>query len=159
MGGFAVLHQIEHFFAKRGVDAFLEVGALADYYFLGRIDPFAVIVDAAIGAGGVEDVAGGGAEVVGVFEDGFDDAAKILAAKFVEAGGAGVAVNGLAIPEIVGAADVIGADPVDVIAFEGGAIGVAADEAFAGVAFGIGIGFGRRDTFEGLVGRGDLRGL
>ena len=119
----------------------------------------AVIIDAAIGTGGVEDVAGGGPQVVGVFEDGFDYAAEILAAELVEAGGAGVAVDGLAIPEVVGAADVIGAYPVDVIAFEGGAIGMVADEAFAGVAFGVGFGFGRRDTFEGLVGRGPLREL
>ena len=119
----------------------------------------AVVVDAAVGAGGVEDVAGGGPQVVGVFEDGFDYAAEILAAAFVEARGAGVTVDGLAIPEIVGAADVIGACPVDVIAFEGGAIGMMADEAFAGVAFGVGFCFGRRDTFEGLIGRGHLRGL
>ena len=119
----------------------------------------AVIIDAAIGTGGVEDVAGGGPQVVGVFEDGFDYAAEILAAELVEAGGAGVAVNRLAIPEVVSAADVIGAYPVDVIAFESAAVGMVADEAFAGVAFGIGFGFGRMDTFEGLVGRGHLRGL
>jgi hypothetical protein len=87
------VHQVEHFFAKCHVDAFLEVGTLADYDFLGRIEPLAAIIDAAIGAGGVEDVAGGGPQVVGVFEDGFDDAAEILAAELVEAGGAGVAVN------------------------------------------------------------------
>ena len=119
----------------------------------------AVVIDAAVGAGGVEDVAGGGPQVVGVFEDGFDYAAEFMAAEFVEAGGAGVAVDGLAIPEVVGAADVIGADPVDEIAFEGGAVGMMADETFAGVAFGVGFGFGRRDTFEGLIGRGHLRGL
>ena len=153
----AVLHQIEDFFAKCGVRAFLKIWTLADYHLAGRIDPLAVIVDAAVSAGRVEDVAGGGPQVVGVFEDGFDYAAEFLAAKLVEAGGAGVAVNGLAIPEIVGAADVIGADPVDVIAFEGGAIGMMADEAFAGVAFGIGFGFGRRDPFEGLSGRRHLR--
>jgi len=156
---FSVLHQVEDFFAKCGVDAFLKVGALADYDFFGRINPLAVIIDAAVGAGGVEDVAGGGPQVVGVFEDRFDDAAEILAAEFVESGGAGVAVDGLAIPEVVGAADVIGADPVDVIAFEGGAIGMVADEAFAGVAFGVGLGFGRRGTFEGLIGGRHLRGL
>jgi hypothetical protein len=156
---FSFLHQVEEFFAQRCVDAFLEVGTLADYDFLGRIEPLAAVIDAAVGAGGVEDVAGGGAEVVGVFEDGLDYAAEILAAELVEAGGAGVTVDGLAIPEVVGAANVIGAYPVDEIAFEGGAIGMVADEAFAGVAFGVGFGFGRRDTFEGLVGRGHLRGL
>ena len=158
MSRFSILHQVEEFFAQRGVDAFLEVGSLADYDFLGRIEPLAVVVDAAVGAGGVEDVAGGGPQVVGVFEDGLDYAAEILAAEFVEAGGAGVTVDGLAIPEVVGAADVIGADPVDEIAFESGAIGMMADETFAGVALGVGFGFGRRDTFEGLVGRGHLRG-
>ena len=154
---FSVLHQIEDFFAKCGVHAFLKIGSLADHHFAGRIDPLAVIIDAAVGAGRVEDVAGGGPQVVGVFEDGFDYAAEFLAAKLVEAGGAGVAVNGLAIPEVVGAADVIGADPVDVIAFESGAIGMMADEAFAGVAFGIGFGFGKRDPFERLIGSRSLR--
>ncbi len=96
---------------------------------------------------------------MGVIEDGLDDAAEILAAQLIEAKCAGVAVDGLAIPEVVRGADVIRAYPVDEIAFERGAIGMMADLAFAGVAFGIGIGFGRGDTFEGLIGRGHLRGL
>lgn len=56
-------------------------------------DPFMRVRQTGVGADDSDDTLSGGSDGVGVFEDEFEDGAKILAALGVEAGSAGVTVN------------------------------------------------------------------
>ena len=128
-----------------------EEWALGDDGFAWGFVPLAVVVDVAVNAGGADDGFGGDADGAAVFEDGLEGVAEIAAAKIIEAESAGMAVEGFGVVKIVFADDGGGADPVDEIVFDEIAVGMMADEAFAGVAFGVGRGIG----VDGRGGRGE----
>ena len=127
-----------------------------DDYVRRRLDPLAVVINAGAGADGAEDAFGGGDDAVCMLDDEFGGEAQIGAALLEEAGGAGVAIDGAIIMQVEVVADEIGIAPVEEIGFDADAIGMAADEAFAGVTFGRGqVGifvFWRGVRVEVLVG-------
>ncbi len=100
----------------------------------GRLEPLAVLGDVGEDAQGAEDGGGGRRGLFGAFDDAFADAAKIEAAALEKSGGGSVAVNGRARGERKFVADSVFGAPVDEVGFDGFAIGMLADGAFASVA-------------------------
>lgn len=110
----------------------VEVG---DYEAAGRLGPFAVFVYAGIGSDGANDLAGGGWDGAGFFQDGLEGAARIVGSYFEEAEGVRVAVNHGAVAEFEFFSEVAGAGPVEEGLLDGVALGVIADGAFDLVIF------------------------
>lgn len=130
--------------------------------------PDAIGVDHRAGADGIEDVFGVGSDALGVLGNVGAGDAHVFHAAPVEAGGAGVAVNGATIREGVFGGDFGTGPPVQEIVFDFEAVVMVADGAPASVAglfwlglawaglFGTG-GCGRDDLqFGGLAGRGEI---
>ena len=82
-----------------------------------------------------EDGGGGGGAIFGAGGDEGGGVTDIRHADFIEAGGASVAVEGAAGAEVEFGDDVVDVVPVEEIGFDVFAILVAANFAFAGVAF------------------------
>ena len=99
-----------------------------------RFVPYAIFIDEREGANGGEDGGAGATDGFGVFGEVGDGIANVFVAKFVEAGGVGVAIDGAHIPDLVVDRDVDAAVPVKEIVFDVFAIGVGADFAFTRVA-------------------------
>ncbi len=100
-----------------------------DDALLERLDPLAFLVEMAAGADGVDDFVGGGDDAFGFFDNEFEGTDGVAAAFGVEAGGLDVAVDGGGVEGIVFTGDASGAVPVEVVVFDGRAVGVAADGA------------------------------
>lgn len=113
----------------------VEVG---DDELFGRIDPLAFLVETAAGADGVDDFVGGGDDAFGFFDDEFERTDGVAAAFGVEAGGLYVAVDGGGVEGVVFAGDACGAVPVEVVVFDGFAVGMAADGASDAVVVEVG---------------------
>lgn len=112
-------------------------------------DPVVCVGETRIGADDGDDAVGGGSDIAGVFEDEIEDGAKIFAALGVESGGASVTINRRAVEAMVGAeldADGARAVPSDEELFDGFAVRVIADLAFAAVVFEGGVGVVRFDA-------------
>ena len=129
---------------------------------LGGFDPFAVVVDAGIGADGADDGVGGGCAALRVLDDEFEGVAEFAGTAGEEAGGVGVAVDGID-GEGELESEVFGAVPVEEVIVDVVALGVGADAAFAGMALGRGwdgfaawVGEARGARLDGGCGR---RGL
>ena len=99
-----------------------------------RGDPRAGGVDHGASLDGFEDGGGGGGAIFGRGGDEGCGVTDVGHAKFVEAGGAGVAIESAAGAEIEFGDDVVDIVPVEEVGFDVFAIAVAADFAFAGVA-------------------------
>jgi len=100
------------------------------------LDPLLCGGEASIGADDGDDAVSSGRDVRGAFEDEIEDGAKISAALFEEAGGAGMAIDGRPVERRVDAQfafDVARRVPVDEKLFDGFAFRVIADPAFAAV--------------------------
>lgn len=118
------------------------------------LDPLVGVGEARIGANGGDDSVGSGRDVGGAFEEEIQDGAKIPAALGVEAGGAGVAIDGAPIEGMVNgefAVDGLRTVPADEELLDGFAIGVNADLTFATVALEGGFG---ATSDEATAGRG-----
>ena len=98
---------------------------MVDVIGAGGLDPFAVMVEVGVDAGGADDDVGvfQGAGF-GLLQEIFQDAGELLFAAAEEAGGVGVAVDGRAIAEAVFAGDFIGAAPAEEVGFDGVAEGM-----------------------------------
>ena len=107
---------------------------------LGRFYPLALLVEAGAGADGVDDFVGGGDDAFCFFDDEFEGTDGVAAALGVEAGGSDVAVDGGGVEGGVFAGDAFGAVPVQVVVFDGFAVGVAADGAADAVVGEVGAG-------------------
>ena len=125
---------------------------VGDDALLGWIDPLAFVVEAGAGADGVDDFVSGGDDAFGFFDDEFEGADGVAAALGVEAGGLDVAVDGGGVERGVFAGDACGAVPVEVIVFDGFAVGAAADGAAEAVVGEVGAG-----ALAAFAGRGGLR--
>ena len=101
----------------------------------GDFGPAAVAVDAAVGAHGAKDRVAGEGYVVDGFDEGVEGGVQTFAALQEQAGGAGVAVDGAVVVELVVLRELPGGAPVDEFLFDGFAFGVVADDAAAAVAF------------------------
>jgi len=104
-----------------------------DDYAFRRVVPFTFVVDQGAGADGLEDLAGGGGDGFGLFGDVDGGVADVTHAFVDKAGGVGVAVDGSPV-EVIFGGDIFGAVPVEEVGVDVGAVFVAADGAFAGVA-------------------------
>ena len=100
---------------------------------LGWLDPFALAAEAGADLNGAEDRVGAGFDLIGVLDQKLGGEAQIFAAPLVEAGGARVAIDGAVIPEIVIPLNQFDVVPGNEILFDIGAVGMIADDAFAGV--------------------------
>jgi hypothetical protein len=94
-----------------------------------------VAVDAAVGAHGAKDRVAGEGYVVNGFDEGVEGGVQTFAALEEKAGGAGVAVDGAIVAELVVVSEPRGGAPVDEFLFDGIAFGVVADDAAAAVSF------------------------
>jgi hypothetical protein len=94
-----------------------------------------VAVDATVGAHGAEDCVAGEGYVVNGFDEGVEGGVQTFAALEEKAGGAGVAVDGAIVGELVVVSEPRGGAPVDEFFFDGFAFGVVADDAAAAVSF------------------------
>jgi hypothetical protein len=101
----------------------------------GDFGPAAVAVDATVGAHGAEDCVAGEGYVVNGFDEGVEGGVQTFAALEEKAGGAGVAVDGAVVGELVVVSEPRGGAPVDKFFFDGFAFGVVANNAAAAVAF------------------------
>ena len=101
----------------------------------GNFGPAAVAVDAAVGAHGAEDRVAGEGYVIDGFDEGVEGGVQAFAALEEKAGGAGVAVDGAIVAELVVLRELPGGAPVDEFLFDGFAFGVVANDAAAAVAF------------------------
>ena len=101
----------------------------------GDFGPAAVAVDAAVGAHGAEDRIAGEGYLVDGFDEGVEGGVKAFATLEKQAGGAGVAIDGAVVVELVVLRELPGGAPVDEFLFDGFAFGVVADDAAAAVAF------------------------
>src|SRR5579862_6043477 len=101
----------------------------------GDFGPAAVAVDAAVGAHGAKDCVAGEGYVVDGFDEGVEGGVETFAALEEKAGGAGVAVDGAIVAELVVVSEPRGGAPVDEFLFDGFAFGVVADYAAAAVSF------------------------
>ena len=101
----------------------------------GDFGPAAVAVDAAVGAHGAKDCVAGEGYVIDGFDEGVEGWVQTFAALQEKAGGAGVAVDGAIVAELVVVSESRGGAPVDKFFFDGFAFGVVADDAAAAVAF------------------------
>lgn len=112
----------------------------------GRISPYALVVEEGAGADGVDDFVGGGDDAFSVLDEKFEGVDGVAAAAGVEAGGVGVAVDGRGVGDPVCEGEVRGAVPVEVVAFDGGEVRMAADAALdavvgeGGAAAGLAVG-------------------
>ena len=97
--------------------------------------PAAVAVDAAVGSHGAKNRVAGEGHVVNGFDEGVEGGVQTFAALEEKAGGAGVAVDGAIVGELVVVSEPRGGAPVDEFLFDGFAIGMVADDAAAAVAF------------------------
>lgn len=79
----------------------------------GGLDPGAGICEAGVSADGGDDAQGRGFDAVHAFEKMIEDGADIVAAKFVEAGGAGVTIDDGPVGQLVKLLNGGGAVPVD----------------------------------------------
>lgn len=102
---------------------------------LGQVGPAALLVEAGKGADGAND--GGGSDFDGapLLDELFDHPAGVLAAKDVEASGAGVSVEGIGVGELEIAANEVDSLPLQIKLFDVIDVRAAADLAFAAVAF------------------------
>ena len=101
----------------------------------GRLDPFSVVVDAGVSADGAYDVAGrNNLDLARVLEDSFEGETEMPFALGPEAGGMGMAVNGVAAGEAVFVGDNVRAVPLEESRLDVAALRVAADTALARVA-------------------------
>lgn len=129
---------------------------VGDEGVLWRLDPVAVFGDLRIDAKGAKNCHAAGRGLIDSLDNTLADATKIGAAAFEEAGSGSVAVNGGARRELIIEGDGGFRAPIDEVGFDGIAVGMVADGAFAGVAFegriglaaGGDLGFGR----GGIVG-------
>src|SRR4029077_6910107 len=101
----------------------------------GDFGPAAVAVDAAVGAHGAEDRVAGEGYVVNGFNEGIEGGVQTFAALEEKTGGAGVAVDGAVVGELVVVSEPRGGAPVDEFLFDGFAFRVVADDAAAAVSF------------------------
>ena len=101
----------------------------------GDFGPAAVAVDAAVGAHGAKDGVAGERYIVDGFDEGVEGGVQTFAALEEQAGGAGVAVDGAIVGELVVLRELPGGAPVDEFLFDGFAFGVVADDAPAAVSF------------------------
>ncbi len=102
---------------------------------LGRgFEKFTRFRDARIGGKGAENGVGGDSGFVHALVDGFEQGAKVAAAAREKSGGAGVAVDGGFVGDVVDARDDLGVAPAKEIVLDVFAVGVVANLAPAGVA-------------------------
>ena len=101
----------------------------------GDFGPAAVTVDAAVGAHGAQDRVAGECYVVDGFDEGIERGVQTFAALQEQASGAGVAVDGAVVVEVVVLRELPGGAPVDEFFLDGFAFGMVADDAAAAVAF------------------------
>ena len=121
------------------------LGAGDDDVRSGRLDPLAAIIEAGESTDGAEKrERRRNIDVIDVFKDFFDDHAQVLATVNVETGGARMAVNYGLTAERVFRFEPGRARPIDEVGFDGFAVRMAADLAFASMA--IEIGRGSRDA-------------
>jgi hypothetical protein len=99
-----------------------------------RLDPFAAVAEAGAGIDGAKDCVWAGLGLVNILDQKFGGESEVLAAALVEAGGAGVAIDGAAAGELIFFAEQFGIAPIEEILFEVGALAVVADGAFTLVA-------------------------
>jgi hypothetical protein len=97
----------------------------------GRIDPFAVVVEVRADDDGADHAIGGGRNYHGLFDDGRELDFQVRGALGEESGGMGVAIDRGVVGDSVFLGDDFGAAPVEKFAFDFGALGMAADGAFA----------------------------
>ena len=95
----------------------------------------AVAVDTAVGAHGAKDRVAGECHVVDGFDEGVEGGVQTFAALEEQADGAGVAVDGAVVGELVVLSELPGCAPVDEFLFDSFAFGMVADDAAAAVAF------------------------
>lgn len=116
------------------------VAAAEDDVGFGKVGPATVFVEAGESADGAND--GGGAYLHGapLLDELFDDPASVLAAKNIEASGAGVTINGICICELEITANEVDALPLDVRLLDKIDVRAAAELAFAAMAFKAGDG-------------------
>ena len=107
---------------------------------LGQVGPPAFLIEARKGADGANDCGGSDLDGAPLLDELFDDPAGVLAAKNVEAGGAGVTVERIRVRELEIAANEVDTLPLQVNLFDVIDIRAAADLAFAAVAFEAGDG-------------------
>ena len=100
----------------------------------GRPDPFSGVTDVGVGADGAYDGASGDCGFACALEQVFERGADLPLAPSPEAGGTGMAVNGLAVGEVVLVGDHVGTAPMKEGSLDGAALRVAADRALARVA-------------------------
>lgn len=93
------------------------------------------VSEAGVGADGLDVRGGGELDFFAAFENVLDGEEIIAAALLVESGGLSVAIENAAISEVIIVGGVLGAAPVDELFLDGFAVGMAANGAFAGVAF------------------------
>lgn len=103
-------------------------------------DPVAVFGDLRVDAKGAKNRHGAGRGFIDALDNTFADATIIGAAAFEEASSGSVAVNGGARGEMIIEGDGGFRAPIDEVGFDGIAVRMVADGAFAGVAFERGIG-------------------
>src|SRR3984957_13553673 len=101
----------------------------------GDFGPAAVAVDAAVGAHGAEDRVAGECHVIDRFNEGVEGGVQAFAALEEKTGGAGVAVDGAIVGELVVVSEPRGGSPMDEFLFDGFAFGVVADDTAAAVPF------------------------
>jgi hypothetical protein len=101
----------------------------------GDFGPAAVAVDATVGAHGAKDRVAGEGYIVDGFDEGVEGGVQTFAALEQKAGGAGVAVDGAIVAELVVVSEPRGRAPVDKFFFDGFAFGMVADDAAAAVSF------------------------
>jgi hypothetical protein len=101
----------------------------------GDFGPAAVAVDAAVGAHGAKDGVAGECYIVDGFDEGIECGVQTFAALEEKAGGAGVAVDGAIVGELVVLSELPGGAPVDEFFLDGFPFGVVANDATAAVAF------------------------
>lgn len=99
-----------------------------------RLNPQAVVVNVGVGVDGLDDVAGGDADAVGLFDEVAEGIAKGAVAKFEEMEGVGVMVDGGAGFQIVFFHDGVRADPLKKSLLNEGAGGMITNFAVAAVA-------------------------
>jgi hypothetical protein len=98
-----------------------------------RLEPFARVSDAGIGADGVDDGFGGGRDRLGLLDDQPESEAEIAAAAREQTKNAGVAVEGGASRQMEFASDIGNFAPFEEGFLDGVAFGMAADAALAAV--------------------------
>ena len=94
---------------------------------IGWINPLAVVGDAGTGADGADDGAAGDFDFVGALDDVVEGHGEVLAAKYEEAGGMGMAIDGGAVADAVAFGDQGRAAPVNEIEVDELALRVLAD--------------------------------